>query len=370
MNKHIPFLNLQPAHTLIRDEMVKAFETVYDSNWFVLGDNLKQFEKEYAKFNNTKYAIGVSNGLDALFLSLKALNIGNGDEVIVPANTYIATALAVSNAGAMPVFSEPDIHTYNIDPQKIEAAITPNTKAIIPVHLYGQACDMSQISEIASKHNLFIIEDNAQAHGAAFKNKPTGAWGNINATSFYPGKNLGALGDGGAITTNDETLAVKVSMLRNYGSVKKYNNEIPGFNMRLDECQAAFLLVKLKYLAGWTLSRQQIASMYNEGLRGIGDLVLPANHPDATHVYHLYVIRTEKREELSKYLLEMGIETLIHYPIPPHLQKAYNYIGYKPGDFPIAEKIAETCLSLPVWPGLEKNDVDFIIETINHFFYD
>jgi dTDP-4-amino-4,6-dideoxygalactose transaminase len=369
MNKRIPFLDFHAAHSLIKKEMLAAFEEVYDSNWFILGNKLLQFEKEYAAFNNVTFTIGVSNGLDALFLSLKALGIGPGNEVIVPSNTYIATALAVSNVGAIPVFAEPDIHTYNIDPGQIEALITQQTRAIIPVHLYGQACAMDEIMQIANKHNLFVIEDNAQAHGAAFNNKLTGAWGKINATSFYPGKNLGALGDGGAITTNDETLAQKVKLLRNYGSEVKYINKEQGYNMRLDECQAAFLSVKLKYLTEWTKQRQQIAGWYADGLQNIGDIVLPVCHAEATHVYHLFVIRTVKRNALAEYLSGLGIGTLIHYPVPPHLQQAYSHLGGKPGDFPIAEQLAETCLSLPLWPGMAEGDVDYIVTIIKQFFH-
>ncbi|MFI5196075.1 MAG: DegT/DnrJ/EryC1/StrS family aminotransferase [Chitinophagales bacterium] len=368
LNKHIPFLNFQPAHAVIKDEMMKAFEDVYDNCRFILGERLSAFEATYSKFNEVKFTVGVSNGLDALFLALKSLNIGSGDEVIVPSNTYIATVLAVLHAGATPVFVEPDINTCNIDPQKIEAAITPKTKVIIPVHLYGQACEMGKIAELANKNSLHIVEDNAQSHGASFKDIKTGSWGIVNATSFYPGKNLGALGDGGAITTNDEALTNKLRMLRNYGSEKKYYNEISGYNMRLDELQAALLSVKLKYLASWTIQRQQIAAGYDEGLQGIDGLVLPCTHPDATHVYHLYVIRSDKRDHLSKHLSANGIDTLIHYPVPPHLQKALGRLGYRKGDFPIAEKLANTCLSLPVWPGMEQNDIAYIIETIKKFY--
>jgi dTDP-4-amino-4,6-dideoxygalactose transaminase len=283
----IPFLNFEPAHTAIKAEMQVAFEQVYDSYWYVMGNQLTDFEAAYALFNKTKYCIGVANGLDALHLSLKALGLGPGDEVIVPSNTYIATALSVSFVGAIPVFVEPDLATYNIDPNKIVAAITANTKAIMPVHLYGQACDMESIMLIAKQYGLFVIEDNAQAHGAAFKNIMTGSWGNINGTSFYPGKNLGALGDAGAVTTNDEQLANKIKVLRNYGSKVKYKNEVIGHNMRLDELQAAFLKVKLQYLMDWTGQRQQIAGWYNIALENVGDLVLPFKHADATHVYHI-----------------------------------------------------------------------------------
>ena len=364
----IPFLNFDPMHKLIRSEIMQSFADVYDANWFIMGKRLETFEKEYATFNNTKYAIGVSNGLDALHLALKALNITKGDEIIVPSNTYIATALAASYVGATPVFVEPDPHTYNIDPANIEAAITSRTKAIMPVHLYGQACEMDAIMAIAKKHNLYVIEDNAQAHGATFNGKITGSFGNVNGTSFYPGKNLGALGDAGAVTTDDESLAKKIFMLRNYGSEKKYHNEAVGFNMRLDEVQAAFLSVKLKHLNEWTKQRKEIAQNYNDALKNVGDLTLPAVHNNATHVYHLYVIKTKNRDGLQKHLSENGVGTLIHYPIPPHMQKAYEGLGLKKGQFPIAEELAEKCLSLPIWPGITKDQVNTVAETIKKAF--
>jgi dTDP-4-amino-4,6-dideoxygalactose transaminase len=296
-----------------------------------------------------------------------ALGIGKGDEVIVPSNTYIATALAVSFVGATPIFVEPNIETYNIDPNRIEAAINSKTKAIMPVHLYGQACEMDAIKTIADKHQLFIIEDNAQSQGASYNNILTGAWGNINGTSFYPGKNLGALGDAGAITTNDKELANKAMVLRNYGSQKKYYNEVIGHNMRLDECQATFLSVKLRYLDIWTKQRLQIAAWYDEALKSVEQIILPKTAIQATHVYHLYVIRTQKRDELLRYLNDAGIGTLIHYPIPPHLQQAYTHLGYKKGDFPLAEEIANTVLSLPMWPGMSIDEVDYVARTLKAF---
>ncbi len=364
----IPFLSFEPSNKQIKSEILSSFEQFFDNAWYVLGEQIKMFEQEYADFNDVSHCIGVSNGLDALHLSLKVLGIGKGDEVIVPSNTYIASALAISYVGATPVFVEPDINTYNINPENLEAVITPKTKAIMPVHLYGQACEMESITQIAKKHNLFIVEDNAQSQGASFEGKLTGSWGDINGTSFYPGKNVGALGDAGAITTNNASLAEKASMFRNYGSQKKYHNEVIGFNMRLDECQAGFLSIKLKYLNQWTGQRQEIASWYNEELKNVGDLVLPAVQKDATHVYHLYVVRTQYRDKLQKYLADHEIGTLIHYPIPPHLQKAYQHLGFKKGDFPIAEEIANTCLSLPVWPGMQKEQITYISEKIKLFF--
>jgi dTDP-4-amino-4,6-dideoxygalactose transaminase len=364
----IPFLSFSESNQTVKQELMNAFEHFFDSGWYVLGNGVRKFEQEYAAFNQVQYCVGLSNGLDALHIALMTLGIGAGDEVIVPSNTYIATVLAISYVGATPVFVEPDIETYNIDPSKIEAAVTPQTKAIMPVHLYGQCCEMEAIMQLAEKYNLFVVEDNAQSQGAGFKGKLAGSWGDINGTSFYPGKNLGALGDAGAITTNDESLAKKAGILRNYGSEKKYFNEVIGHNMRLDECQAYFLSVKLKHLNDWTKQRQEIANWYNVALKGIGDIFLPIIHPDATHVFHLFVIRTEKRNALQQYLSDMGVGTLIHYPIPPHLQQAYQHLGLKKGDLPIAEKIAETCLSLPVWPGMTKEMIESIAQVIKDFY--
>jgi dTDP-4-amino-4,6-dideoxygalactose transaminase len=364
----IPFLNFTPANQQVKKEILQNFESFFDKAWYVLGDQVKQFEKDYAAYNQVSHCVGISNGLDALHIALKALGIGQGDEVIVPSNTYIATALAVSYVGATPVLVEPDINTYNIDPSKIEAAITERTKAIMPVHLYGQACDMESIMAIAGKHGLKVIEDNAQSQGATFNCKLTGAWGHINGTSFYPGKNLGALGDAGGVTTNDADLAHQAMVLRNYGSEKKYYNEVIGHNMRLDELQAGVLSIKLNYLQKWTEQRQQIATWYNECLPNIGDLVLPITAGGATHVYHLYVVRTQQRDALQQHLTNEGIGTLIHYPIPLHMQKAYAHLGFGKGDFPLAETIAGTCLSLPLWPGMEKADVETVSNSIKGFF--
>lgn len=364
----IPFLDLRPMHQEINAEMQAAYQKVYDSNWFVLGEHLDEFERNFADFNQVKYSIGVSNGLDALFLSLKALNIKQGDSVVVPSNTFIATALAVSHTGATPVFSEPDINTYNITGESIRKAIRKDTKAVIPVHLYGQACKMDEIMRVAAKNNLFVVEDNAQAHGASFSSKPTGSFGQISATSFYPGKNLGALGDGGAVVTNNEALAQKVRILRNYGFSQKYHSQLIGYNMRLDELQAGFLNVKLRYIEKWTKQRQEIASWYNELLVDIGDLITPLVEKYSTHVYHLYVIRTSYRDQLMEHLQKFGIGTLIHYPIPPYLQPAYSALEYKKGDLPIAEELSETCLSLPLWPGLTRDEVKYVCEIIKIFF--
>jgi dTDP-4-amino-4,6-dideoxygalactose transaminase len=365
---NIPFLSFDTSNDMIKAEMSAAFNEVFDSKWYILGEKVKKFEKEYREFNDVAHCVGVSNGLDALHLALKSVGVGPGDEVIVPSFTYIATLLAISYVGAKPVLVEPDPRTYNIDPKKIGTAITSKTKAIIPVHLYGQCCEMKEIMKVASEHHLFVIEDNAQAQGSTYSGQLAGSFGHVNGTSFYPGKNLGALGDAGAVTTNDAVLAERVFVLRNYGSEKKYHNEIIGFNMRLDELQAAFLSVKLKYLAEWTRERQQIAGWYNCALQGIGDLVLPYTASDATHVYHLYVIRTKKRDELQAFLSKKGIGTLVHYPIPPHLQPAYHHLNIKKGDFPIAEAIAETVLSIPIWPGMKKENVEEVAAAIRSFF--
>lgn len=364
----IPFLSFQAQNALVKEQVLEAVESVFDSQWYVLGKSVSAFEQAYAQFNQVQYCIGVANGLDALHISLKALGISEGDEVIVPSNTYIATWLAVSFVGATPIPVEPDLATYNISPANIEKAITSKTKAIMPVHLYGQACEMGAIMALAQKHNLYVIEDNAQAQGATYNHKLTGSFGDINGTSFYPGKNLGALGDAGAITTNSSELAQKAQVIRNYGSQKKYFNDVIGINSRLDELQAAILSVKLPHLMHWTEERIKIAAQYNQELKGVGDLILPAVADKASHVYHLYVIRTQKRDELQQYLSEKGIGSLIHYPVPPHLQQAYQQLNYKKEDFPLAEEIAETCLSLPLWPGMTEAEVTTVSNTIKAFY--
>ena len=364
----IPFLSLKQVNAVYEAELYEAFREVMDSGWYIMGNKLKQFEQEYAAFNQTKYAIGVGNGLDALALSLKALNIGEGDEVIVPSNTYIASWLAVSYEHATPIMVEPRLETYNINPDLIEEKITSRTKAIMPVNLYGQAAELDKIEKIAQKYNLLVVEDNAQSQGAMCAGRLAGSYGDINGTSFYPGKNLGALGDAGAITTNDEALANKVISLRNYGSMKKYYNDEKGYNSRLDEMQAAFLSVKLKYLIQDNAARNQVAAWYTEILRGVGDIVLPVVTENCTSVYHVYMIRTQQRDALQEHLHKNGIGTVIHYPIPPHLQKAYQDLNYKKGAFPFAEEIAETCISLPMSPILTRSEVEQVAECIKDFF--
>ncbi len=364
----IPFLSLKQVNAVYEAELYEAFKEVMDCGWYIMGNKLKQFEQEYAAFNQTKYAIGVGNGLDALALSLKALNIGEGDEVIVPSNTYIASWLAVSYEHATPIMVEPRLETYNINPDLIEEKITPRTKAIMPVNLYGQAAELDKIEKIAQKYNLLVVEDNAQSQGAMCAGRLSGSFGDINGTSFYPGKNLGALGDAGAITTNNEALANKVISLRNYGSMKKYYNDEKGYNSRLDEMQAAFLSVKLKYLVQDNAARNQVAAWYTEILRGVGDIVLPVVAENCTSVFHVYMIRTHQRDALQEHLHKNGIGTVIHYPIPPHLQKAYQDLNYKKGAFPLAEEIAETCISLPMSPILTRSEVEQVAECIKDFF--
>ena len=364
----IPFLSFDYQDPLYRQQLIDAMTQVLDSKWYVMGKNLELFEKNYADFNHTKYAVGVANGLEAIIISLKILEIGEGDEVIVPSNTYIATWLAVSNVGAKIVPVEPDPKTYNIDPLKIEAAITEKTKAIIPVHLFGQSCDMEGIMQLAKKYNLYVVEDNAQAHLSTWNGKLTGSFGHSNATSFYPGKNLGALGDGGAITSDNEELAIKAKTYRNYGSQKKYYNEVLGTNSRLDELQAAVLNVKLPYLESLTKERVKVAEKFNSLLKNVSSISIPFLHSDATHVYHLYVIKCKNRDELQKFLGENKIGTLIHYPVPPHLQEAYKFLNFKKGDFPLAEEMATTCLSLPMFPGLRDESIEFICDKIKEFY--
>lgn len=364
----VPFLSFAPQNEIIRTDVMAAIAAVFDSQWYVLGNAVKQFEAEYAAFTQVQHCIGVANGLDALHLALLALGVGEGDEVIVPSNTYIATWLAVSYVGATIVPVEPNPATYNLDPSLLEAAITPRTRVIMPVHLYGQACEMQKIMAVAVRHNLYVIEDNAQAQGAAYAGKFTGSFGQINATSFYPGKNLGALGDGGGITTDDASLAHKVQVMRNYGSQKKYYNEVIGQNSRLDELQAAVLSVKLCALPTWTQQRQKIAELYQQYLGSVPGLVLPVVAAEATHVYHLYVVRTPERDALQRHLEEQGIGTLIHYPVPPHLQEAYQHLGFQAGQFPIAEELANTVLSLPMWPGMCEEEVKYVSEQIVNFF--
>ena len=358
----IPFLDLKAINLDYRLQFHTALDRVLDSGWFILGNEVTSFENEFAAYCGVKHCIGVGNGLEALHLVLRAWGIGEGDEVIVPSNTYIATWLAASYAGAVPVPVEPDPATGNIDVGRIEAAITPRTRAIIPVHLYGQPAAMREIMTIAAKHGLKVLEDAAQAHGAELDGERAGALGDAAGFSLYPGKNLGALGDAGAITTNDPILAEKVRVLRNYGSSIKYRNEVKGFNSRLDELQAAFLRMKLANLNNDNAKRSRIAGLYQQGLAGSA-LRLPSILPGATPVWHLYVVQTAHREAFRQQLESRGIGTMIHYPIPPHLQLAYSSMGMTKGDFPIAERMADQLLSLPMSPQLTDGQVETIIQS-------
>jgi len=359
----VTFLDLKAPHIELRAEMEAAFDRTLNSGWYIQGNELKQFEKEFAEYCEAEHCIGVGNGLDALHLILRAYDIGVDDEVIVPSNTYIATWLAASYAGATPIPVEPDERTYNIDPAQIEAAITPNTKAIIAVHLYGQPADMDAINAIAKKYNLKVIEDAAQAHGARYKGRRVGTLGDAAGFSFYPGKNLGALGDGGAVTTNDAELALKIRVLGNYGSQVKYHNEVKGYNSRLDELQAALMRAKLKTLDEWNGRRKAIAADYLREMAGC-NLVLPYVPEWADPVWHLFVVRSAQRDALQKQLGEAGIGTMIHYPIPPHLQPAYAELNYKLGDFPISEVIHREVLSLPMGPHLEAASENVVVSAL------
>jgi len=364
----IPFLDLKKLNAQYRDELIEACTRVIDSGWYILGKEVEEFEKEFANYCGTKYAIGVGNGLDALNLILRAYKelviLSNGDEVIVPANTYIATILAITNNNLTPVLVEPNVDTYLIDPNKIEENITPKTKAIMVVHLYGQTCEMDKINGIAKKYNLKVIEDSAQSHGAYYKDKRSGNLADASGFSFFPGKNLGALADAGAITTNDDQLVEVLKALRNYGSHKKYENIYKGVNSRLDEIQAAILRVKLKYLDEEIERRRKIARFYLENIKN-DNIILPKVREDSNHVWHLFVIRTEKRDKLQKYLLDKGIHTLIHYPIPPHKQVAYKEWNNK--SYPITEKISKEVLSLPISGILTLEEAEKIVKVVNEF---
>lgn len=363
----VPFVSFKPMHTEIRAELDNAYKRVMDSNYFIQGSECHAFEEEFAKYCGVKYCVGVGNGLDALYLVLRALDIQAGDEVIVPSNTYIATALAVSYTGAKPVFVEPNLDSYNINPEMIEEKITINTKAIIAVHLQGRMADMDPILEIAKKHNLFVLEDAAQAHGATYKGHKAGSMGDAAGFSFYPGKNLGALGDGGCIVTNRKDIADKVRALGNYGSDYKYHHIYKGTNSRLDEMQSAFLRVKLPYLDKWNAYRRKIAKRYLEEIRN-PLITLPVKSTEEfEHIYHVFVIRCEQRDRLEAYLAEKGIGTVKHYPIPMHLQEAYKDLGIGKGELPIAENISSTVLSIPMYYGMTEDEIQYVINALNSF---
>lgn len=363
----IPLVNLQMQYSEHEEEFDTAIKRVLVKGDFILGEELAIFEKKFAEFCDVKYCIGVASGTDALFFALKALDIESGDEVITVANTFIATTLAISMTGAKSVLIDMHPETYNIDVEKIEKAITKKTKVIIPVHLYGQPADMDAIKEIAKKYRLSILEDAAQAHGARYNGNRVGGLGDIAGFSFYPGKNLGAYGDGGAITTNNKKLAEKILLLRNWGSVVKYHHLVKGYNSRLDTVQAAILNVKLKYIDLWNKRRREIASIYDKQFLDTG-FITPKIHPNAESTYHIYLIQVTRRDELLTYLKSKGIGAGIHYPIPLHLQKANKELGYKKGDFPITEKFSKKIISLPIYPEITVEEVQYIIHAISHFY--
>jgi dTDP-4-amino-4,6-dideoxygalactose transaminase len=362
----VPFLDVQASYAEIAPELEAATRRVVASGWYLLGEEIAAFEREFAAYVGAKHCVGLGNGLDALHLSLRALGVGAGDEVIVPSNTYIATWLAVSYAGARPVPVEPDPRTYNLDPARIEAAITPRTKAILPVHLYGQPADMDPIGEVARRHGLRVLDDAAQVHGACYRGRRVGALADVTAWSFYPSKNLGALGDAGAITTDDDAIADRVRVLRNYGSRVKYVNEVQGYNSRLDEIQAAALRVKLAHLDEWNERRRRIAARYLAELDDAG-VVLPYAPEWADPVWHVFVVRSYDRDGLQQHLGQAGIGTVVHYPIPPHLQDAYRDLALPEGSFPLSEAIHREVISLPIGPHMSDEQVGAVITGVKDF---
>jgi dTDP-4-amino-4,6-dideoxygalactose transaminase len=364
---NIPFLDMKSPYLELRSELDEAYRRVMESGWYILGEEVEAFEAEFAAYCGVRHCIGVGNGLDALHLVLRAFGIGPGDEVIVPANTYIATWLAVSYAGATPIPVEPEPRTYNLDPSLLESSISPRCRAILPVHLYGQPADIDPLLEVARRHNLKVIEDAAQAHGATYHGRRAGSLGDAACWSFYPGKNLGAIGDAGAVTTNDDDLADRVRVLRNYGSRTKYANEFKGYNSRLAPLQAAFLRVKLRHLDQWNARRRLVAAAYLEALAEVKNLTLPFVPASIEPAWHLFVIQHTRRDELQHHLMQNGIGTLIHYPVPPHLSQAYGELGLKPGTFPISEGMARGVLSLPHGPHIPAAQVQTVIDAVRMF---
>lgn len=363
----VPFLDLKTINLQNIDAMRQAFDRVMNSGWYILGEEVRQFEREYAEYCGAAAAVGVANGLDALILALKALGVGEGDEVLVPSNTYIATWLAVSHVGAKPVPVEPDPGTYNLDPERLADALTPKTRAVMPVHLYGRPADLDSILAFAGKHGLVVVEDGAQCHGARYKGRRIGSHGDAVAWSYYPGKNLGAIGDGGAVTTNRDDVATRLRVLRNYGSQVKYHNEVIGWNSRLDELQAALLRAKLPRLDAENTRRSEIAATYQRGLEGLEQigLTLPRFDADYESAWHLYVVRHPRRDELAERLRDRGIGTVIHYPIPPHLQPAYRQLGIFEGQLPLSEQLHRTVLSLPLGPTQTAEQTAEVIEAVS-----
>lgn len=361
---NIPFVSFEKMHAEIQDEIYGKFQEVYEKNWFIQGSELELFEKEFAGYCGTAECVGVGNGLDAIFLALKALGVGQGDEVILPGNTFIATALAVTYTGAAPVFVEPDAGTFNMDGRGLEEALTGKTKAVIPVHLYGQPADMDAVMEFASRHCLYVVEDCAQAHGAAYKGKKVGTFGHAGCFSFYPGKNLGALGDGGAVVTADKELADKVRALGNYGFRKKYDCQYLGHNSRLDEVQAGFLRVKLNYLEKYNAYRDRVAQRYLREIKN-PKLTLPRTAPDRIHVWHIFAVLCGERDRLQSYLADHGVMTVCHYPIPIYEQEAYRPLIS--GEYPVTKRIASQELSLPMYYGITEEEVGYVIRLLNEF---
>lgn len=360
----IKFLDLKKINNRYREEIDSRIKDILDKGWYLQGEENENFTKNFANFCGTKFALGVANGLDALNLIIKAYGFGNGDEIIVPANTYIATILAISENGCIPILVEPDIKTYNINPDSIEEKITSKTKAIMVVHLYGQAVQMEKIWKIAKKYNLKIIEDSAQAHGAIYQENRTGNLGDASGFSFYPGKNLGCMGDGGAVTTNDEELFNKIKAIANYGSDRKYHHIYKGVNSRLDEIQAAVLDIKLKHLDSDNNKRREISKYYRENIKN-SKIILPETYDEKSHVWHIFAVRTQNRDEFQKYLTEKGIQTIIHYPTPPHKQGAYK--EWNNLSFPITEEIHNTILSLPISPVMTDSEIEKVVEVVNEY---
>jgi len=363
----VPFLDLKAPYRELRAEMDEAARRVMESGWFILGEEVEAFEREFAELCGARHCVGVANGLDALHLVLRAMGIGEGDEVIVPSNTFVATWLAVSYAGATPVAVEPDPRTFNLDPERVEEAVTPRTRAVMPVHLYGRPAEMDAIGEVAARRGLRVVEDAAQAQGARYRGRRAGSLADAAGFSFYPGKNLGALGDAGAVTTDDERLAAELRRLRNYGSTVKYRHEVRGVNSRLDELQAALLRVKLRRLDEWNARRARVARRYLGELEGVPDLALPSAPADAEHVWHLFVVRHPERDALREHLERAGVGTLIHYPLPPHRQPAYAALSLPEGSLPVAERMAREVLSLPLGPHLSDAEVDHVVAAVSSF---
>lgn len=365
---NVPFVDLKTQYLAIREEINAAMEEVFSNTSFILGKSVQQFETAFAAAHNVKHCVGVSSGTDGNHLALWALGVGAGDEVILPANTFVATAWGATLCGARPVFVDCEEDSYNIDPSKVEAAITPRTKAIVPVHLYGQSADLDPLVKIADEKKIYLVEDCAQAHLALYKGRKVGGFGITSSFSFYPGKNLGAYGEAGAALTNDDSLATRFKLHREHGSLHKYDHEVLGHNYRMEGLQGAVLGVKMKYLEEWTERRRRAAEHYNSLLKGVGDIVLPREMPYARHVYHLYVIKTSRRHELQEFLRKAGVATGLHYPIPLHLQKCFQNLGYRRGDFPVSEQLAEQCLSLPMYPEISDSQISHVADTIKLFF--